>query len=201
MDGTNMTPADIAALTKNGDGSFSQAGMWWVLLIFLLAGGGGWGGNRGPAVIESNGVTQADLTAGLNNNAIQSQLQSLALQTANNDFNTVNAINGQTNALIQQNSANTINAIQGFNAVNQNLLGLQASLGSKLDNLGYQMENCCCSIKTQMLQDRNADLQNIVNQQYTQISNNQQTAQLLGITGRYVAWEPSGSSTATVVTG
>lgn len=192
-----MSAADIAALTKN-DGDFSQAGMWWVLLIFLIA-GGGWGGNRIPT--PTNGVSQADLTAGLNNNAIQSQLNALQLQTAQNDLNTVNAINSQTNSLIQQNNTNLVNAIQGFNTVNTNLMGQTAQLSSKLDNLGYQMEQCCCSIKTQMLQDRNADLQNIVNQQFTQISNNQQTAQLLGITGRYVAWEPSGSTaSSTVVT-
>lgn len=198
MDGTNMTPADIAALTNNGNGDFSQAGMWWVLLIFLLAGGGGWGGNRGPAP-SNDGVSQADLTAGLNNNAIQSQLNAIQLQTANNDLNMVNAINNQTTALLEQNNTNLINAIQGFNTVNTNLMAQTNQLSSKLDGLGAQMEQCCCSIKTQMLQDRNADLQNIVNSQQAQISNYNQSQYLLGQLGRFVAWSPSGTADATKV--
>ena len=45
----DMTPADIAALTKDGDG-FGNNG-WWIILLFLFLGwgNGGWGGNNAVA--------------------------------------------------------------------------------------------------------------------------------------------------------
>lgn len=197
MDSNVMSPADIAALTKNGNGDFSQAGMWWVLLIFLIAGGGNWGGHG--SVPQNNGVTQAELTNGLNNNAIQSQLNSIQLQNAQNDLNTVQAIGQQTDTLMQQNNTNLINAIQGFNTVNTNLMSQTNQLGSKLDGLGAQVEQCCCRVMTKMLEDRNADLQNIVNSQQAQISNYNQSQYLLGQMGRWVGWSTTGTADATKV--
>lgn len=48
--------------------------------------------------------------------------------------------------------------------------------------------------------NRNADLQNALNQQVTINSNLQQiVGQILGNAGRFVAWAPSGSADATKV--
>jgi hypothetical protein len=49
--------------------------------------------------------------------------------------------------LMNHNNTNLINAIQGFNNVSQQIMNQTNVLGSKLDQLGFQMENCC-SIKT-----------------------------------------------------
>lgn len=213
MDGSGLSSSDVLALAKDNDGNFNNNGFMWIVLFIVLAmNGGAWGGNRGPVIMQNPnppapapqpGVTQAELTAGLNNNAIQNQLQSLQLATANNDLETVKAIQNQTNDLLQRDYANNINLLQGYNEINQSVNNQTAQLGSKIDNLGYKMEQCCCSIKTQMLQDRNADLQNALNQQVTINSNLQQTqqivGQILGNAGRFVAWAPSGSADATKV--
>lgn len=71
-----------------------------------------------------------------------------------------------------------------------NQFGDPKQLSSKLDNLGFQMEQCCCSIKTKMLEQ-----QGIINAQNIQISNAAQTQQILGTTGRYVALAGSGAQT------
>lgn len=64
MDGNNLSLADVATL-NNGDSN----GLLWLLMIFVLLGWGGAG--RGPQ--PSNLVTQQDMTAGLNNQALQAQ--------------------------------------------------------------------------------------------------------------------------------
>lgn len=44
----DMTPADLAAVVKNDDGSFGGNG-WWIILLFLFLGWGGRGYNGGGA--------------------------------------------------------------------------------------------------------------------------------------------------------
>lgn len=203
MDGNSMTPADIAALTK--DGNFNENGFMWIVLFIVLAmNGGGWGGNRGPVVVPQQpapqpGVTQAELTAGLNNVQTQQQLQALQLATANNDLETVNAINDQTTSLLNRDYTNAINLLNGYNNIQQAINNQTYALSQQVEQLGYKMDQCCCSIQRQMLEDRNSDLQNLVNQLQGKVDNYQQTAQILGTQGRWVGWAPSGTADATKV--
>lgn len=213
MDNSTMSPADIAALQNNG---MNNQGSWiWFLLIFVLLGwGGGYGGGRGnggPAVIESpNYVTQAEFTSGLNNQATQAQLQQMMLANQQNAYNTAQLINNQTyqtgelinnqtNSMLQQNNTNLINAIQGFNNLSQQVSAQTNTLSSKLDQLGYQMEQCCCSVKTQMLNDRLEDRNRELSVAQNALSNAQQTQNILAATGRWVGWAGSGTQTAGVV--
>ena len=73
----------------------------------------------------------------------------------------------------------------------------------QISQLGYQMDQCCCSIKTQMLQDRLEDRNRELGVAQNAINNAQQTQNILGALGRFVAWTPSGSQAAssTVTTG
>ena len=131
-----MTPAEVALLDGGHDGMFSGGGaFFWIFALLILAGGNfGFGNNRGDY------VTSSELSSQLGAQAIQGQLQQIAVETANNNYETAQLINNQTNQMLQQNSTNLINAIQGFN-----------TLGQKIDQLGYHMDQCCCEIKTQML--------------------------------------------------
>ena len=88
--------------------------------------------------------------------------------------------------MLQQNNTNLINAIQGFN-----------TLGQKLDQLGYHMDQCCCEIKTQMLQNRLDDAQAALVAAQGNISNANQSQYILSQLGRFVAWTPSGTQAAT----
>ena len=154
--------------------------MWFLAILILLGGGNLFGGNNG------NYVTQAEMTAGLNNQATQYQLQQIGLSSANNNYETAQLINAQTNAMLQQNNTNLINAIQGFNAVSQ-----------QISDLGYRMDKCCCDIKTQMLQDKLESTQSDLFAARTDISNAAQSQYLLGQLGRFVAWTPSGTQAST----
>ena len=87
----DMTPADIAAVTRNndcyGDG-FGMGGGWlsW-LLIFALIGGNGFGfGNRNQA------ATTEDLASGFNFSALQSKTNDILAAVNNNNQVLSNAI-------------------------------------------------------------------------------------------------------------
>ncbi len=187
MDGTSMmSPADIAALT--GNNGMNGAGWIWFLLIFVLLGWNG-NGNRGYAP-QPGLVTSSEFQQGMNYQSLQTELSQLGIAVNDNNYRTLEAINGQTLALTQMNGQNQINMMNGFN-----------TLGSKMDALGYQMSSCCCEIKTMMLQNRldEAERKNVVLE--GQIANANQTQTILGNLGRFVAYAGSGSAAGASVTG
>jgi conjugal transfer/entry exclusion protein len=65
-------------------------------------------------------------------------------------------------------------------------------IGSKIDQLGFQMENCCCSIKTLIKDNQIADLQNQLNQANNVAVNAAQSQYLLGQMGK---WSPYPAAT------
>ena len=183
MDGNSMSPADIAAL--QGD-NMNNGGWIWFLLIFVLL---GWNGNRGPAP-QPNLVTSSEFQQGMNYQSLQSELSQLGIAVNDNNYRTLEAINGQTLAITQMNGQNQLNLMNGFNGIS-----------SKLDQLGYQLSSCCCEIKTMMLQNRldEAERKNVTLE--NQISNNAQTRDILNSLGRFVAYAGSGTAAGAVVTG
>ena len=86
-----------------------------------------------------------------------------------------------------QNNTNLINAIQGFNNIGQQIANQTNVIGSKLDNLGYQMESCCCSIKTLIKDNQIADLTNQLNNANNIAVNSAQSQYILGQMGHWVA--------------
>lgn len=193
-----LAPADAELLARNGnDGMWGNGGgaFFWVFALLLLSGGGfGNWSNHQPG----NYVTQADLTNQLNAQTTQNQLTQLGVQVANQNYETARLISDQTNQMLQQNNTNLINAIQGFNSVNQNMSTGFAALANQLSQLGYHMDQCCCEIKTQMLQNRLDDANAALVAAQNNISNYNQSQYLLGQLGRFVAWTPSGTQAAGV---
>ena len=174
-----ITTGDLALMHDNGVFGGENGLLWFIGILIILGmfnGGGAWGGN-------GNYVTQADLTAGLNNQASQAQLQQIALSSANNNYETARLIQNQSAEMMQQNNTNLINAIQGFN-----------TLSTQIQSLGAQMNECCCSIKTQMLQDRLSDRDRQLLEAQNALSNAAQTQTILGNLGRFVAWTASGTN-------
>ena len=150
--------ADIAAVKDSGMGG--GAWLFFLVILFLFAGGGGWGGQD----LSSQFAAQ---TSALNQ-------QSILLSSANNNYETARLIDNLGATIMQQNNTNLINAIQGFN-----------QLGSKMDALGYQLQSCCCDIKTQMLQNRLDDANAALVAAQGAISNASQTQYLLSQLGSY----------------
>ena len=163
----------------------NMTNLLWFFAFIFLAGGNGFGGlfgnNRVP--MGPPPATQAELTAGLNNQSIMAELNALGLATQNNNYETARLISDQNLLMQSQNNTNQINVIQGFNQI-----------ASKIDGLSAQIASCCCEIKTQMLQDRLADAQAKIVAQQATISNNEQTQYLLSQMGKWVANAPAASA-------
>lgn len=194
MDG--LSNSDVALLSDRNNGFFGGDGMafWIFALLFLNNGGFGVNGNGGV-------VTNADLNASQNAQTQQLQMQGLSDQLAQNKFDLAQVVNAQTAELVAQNNTNLINAIQGFNNLGLQITNQTNVLSAQLMGLDAKMSQCCCDIKTQMLQNRLEDAQAKIVAQQAELSNAQQTQTILNTLGRFVAWAGSGSQTTSVTNG
>ena len=155
--------ADLAAVKDSGIGGGGTL-LFFLVILFLFMGGGGWGGNAQAVDLSAQFAAQ---TSALNQ-------QQILLSSANNNYETARLIDALGANIMQQNNTNLINAIQGFN-----------QLGSKMDALGFQLNQCCCDIKTQMLQQRLEDANAALVAAQGAISNANQTQYLLSQLGSY----------------
>lgn len=158
--------------------------IWAFLIIALIFNGGGlfgggYGGNVGAF------TTMADVNGAINNQTTQNGIQSILLSSANNNYETAKLISDQNLMQMEANNTNLVNAIQGFNSIGLQIMNQTNVLGSKLDGLGAQMNECCCSIKTQMLQDKYESTRDKLVNAQNEAVNAQQSLYLLSQLGKY----------------
>lgn len=161
----NLSLSDIAAVTRDNDGFGGGMGGGWliILVLFFLFAGGGFGWNRN----NDQAATRADVTSGFNFAQVDDALRGLEQGLCQLGYT--------TNMNIQQGFHGVDNALcAGFNSVNQNIA-----------NLSYQMQQCCCDLKTTMLQDKYDQVQRELVQAQGIISNTAQSQYILGQLGRY----------------
>jgi hypothetical protein len=170
-------------------GESSGMGSEWIfafLIIAVIFGGfgGGFGGNNAAM---AGFATIADVNA--SNAAQTSQLnqQSILLSSANNNYEMSRQLADQNMFMTNQNNANATNILQGFNALQMQIANQTSTLGSKLDQLGFNMEQCCCSIKTLIKDNQIAELTNQLNNANNIAVNSAQSQYLLGQMGKWVA--------------
>ena len=183
---SNFSLSDLAAVMGGREGGFggmSGLGLLIVLLLFFMRGGWGFGNNGGPA--PDSYVTPSDLSAALAGQTSALNQQSILLSSQQNNYETARLIDQLGANLMAQNNTNTINVIQGFNALSGQITNQTNVLAGKLDALGFQMENCCCSIKTLIKDNQIADLTNQLNQANNVAVNNAQSLYLLSQLGKY----------------
>lgn len=161
-------------MAENGFMSSDWLGAFLIIAI-LFGGGFGGFGNHGP-IVAPNVATVQDVNQAVDNQATQTGLRDILLSSANNNYETARLIDNQTMYLANQNNTNMLTAINGFNAVNQTLAAL-----------GAQMNECCCSIKTMMLENRLQDTQIALQNAQNQAVNAEQSQYLLSQMGKWVA--------------
>ena len=152
------------------------------LIIAILFGGGNFFGGRGGAPMPNFATTQ-DVNDAVNNSSTQQGLRDIMLSSANNNYEVARLIDNQTMFLANQNNTNQLAAINGFNAIQQQIAALSA-----------QMNECCCSIKTMMLEDRLQDTQIALQDAQRKSELADQTAALLATMGKWVANAPAASA-------
>lgn len=161
----NLSLSDIAAVTRDNDrdGLFGGGGSWIILLVlFFLFMGGGW--NRGS---DGNAATKSDVTSGFNFAQVD------------------NALRGLERGICDLGYTTNTNMMQGFHGVDNALCAGFNSVNQNINNLSYQMQQCCCDLKTTMLQDKYDQVLRELNQAQGVIANTSQSQYILGQLGRY----------------
>ena len=139
-----------------------------------------------------NFATVQDVNEAVNNQAAQEGIRDVLLSSANNNYETARLIDNQTMFLSNQNNTNVLTAVQGFNAVNQNIASGFADVRQSIASLGAQMNECCCSIKTMLLENRLQDTQIALQNEQNKAVNAEQSLYLLSVMGK---WTPITATT------
>ena len=167
-----------------GDSTFSGGWIFAFLIIAVIFGWGG-AGVGGNNAAMAGFATINDVNNAINNQSVQQALNAGVLSSANNNYETAQLINNQTAAMMATQNSNLVNAIQGFNQVSNSMAAGFANVSSQIADLGYRMENCCCGIKTMMLENRLQDAQAALLQSQTVNAINGQSQYLLSQLGTY----------------
>ena len=80
-----------------------------------------------------------------------------------------------------------VNAVTGGRIPREYIGSIDSGIQDAISRLGYQLDSCCCSIKTQMLQDKYDRLYEQYRSVQTDASNAAQSQYLLGVMGKWVA--------------
>ena len=170
--------------------SFGGEWLFAFLVIAVLFGGGGFGFGGGNAAMAGLATT-AEVQNSVNAAVANQNAQSILLSSANNNFETARLIDAQTMAITNQNNTNLLTAINGYNSVAQSLATGFNSVNQNIADLGFKMENCCCSIKTMLLENRLQDTQLALQDAQNKAVNAEQSAYLLNVMGKWVANAPA----------
>jgi hypothetical protein len=184
-----LSIADVMALQSNNseDGFGGQNFLWFILLIFFFGiGGNGFGFGGGSNSTVANYVTQSELQRGFDQNNVVSKLDNLGQGICSLGYEN-SQLSNQTNInMLQGFNANNIATMQGFN-----------DIGSAINTLGYQMQQCCCATQQAIREEGNATrsliaentiqgLRDSLSQAQGIISNTTQSQYILGQLGRFV---------------
>ena len=180
---SNYSLADVATVMGRDGGFGGMGGLGWLIILFLffMNGGMGWGGNNAATAF----ATQADITSAIQNQTSTLNQQSILTSSMNNNYELARQLGDLQTNLLMQNNTNMVNQIQAYNALTGQITNQTNVLSSKLDNLGFQLENCCCSIKTLIKDNQIADLTRELNKAQNEASNGAQSLYLLSQLGKY----------------
>jgi len=174
-----------------GETTFGE-GSWIFGLIVLLGLFGGFGGGFGGNNAAMAGfATTAEVQNSINSAFAQQNAQNILLSSANNNYETARLISDHNMAMMNQSNSNLINAIQGYNSLGATVQNGFSSVNQSIANLGYKMDECCCSIKTMLLENRLQDTQLALQDAQNKAVNAEQSAYLLNVMGKWVANAPA----------
>ena len=152
-----ITPADIAAVTRNSGDGFGDGNGWWVLIIlFALFGWGGYGyGNgRGNGGQGASDFTDSAIQRGFDNQSVMNKLNGLENVLCSLGYDQLAQMNG-INTNIMQTGFGIQNAIQQDTIANmQQANAAQMTAMQNANALQAQLANCCCENRQAIAQVR-----------------------------------------------
>ena len=146
MDGSSLTPSDVALLNNDSMGGWN--GMIWLFAILALMGGGfgNWGNNNvANAIGFENLATSNEVQRGFDNQNLQAQTRDILAA--------VNAGTAQSVAATNQTFHDNLAAMQSlYNETARDISDLRVGQAAALAN-----QNECCSTTKQMIMQSNYD--------------------------------------------
>ena len=126
-----LSAADIMAMTKDdGQNNWMNNPFIYLVWLALLGGNGGLFGRNDRGDCATQGaLTRSDMYEGFNNQDVNNQLRGITYGLSDGFY-----------------AVNT-GMLNGFNGVQRDLCQGFNAVTSGINNLGYQMSNCCCSIE------------------------------------------------------
>lgn len=147
---SEMTPADFAAVTGNGNNNGFDGDGWWIILFLILAMNGGWGngfggGNGGGAGNLYPWMNQADLT----NDGFRDQMMNNNITSIRDGIGNLSTQLCGCCGDMQMALANGFAGVEmGANArqmANMNqLFGMQTAINGGFNSVSSQLAECCC---------------------------------------------------------
>lgn len=187
---SEMTPADIAAVTGNNGGMFgNNDSIFWLFILFMFFANNGWGnggyaGNSGVGSEVQRGFDQQSIMGGFN--GLTSQMNSMAMQQQNCCCDTRQAIGDVQYAVGNEGSATrqaisdvrysiATEACADRQAVNDGVRDIIASQNAGIQTILDKL----CQQEIDALKTQNANLQTQINLANLQASQTAQTARIL----------------------
>ena len=141
MSVSDLSPADIAALSGSKNDGFGGDGLYGIIVLFLLMGMmgngfGGWGGGN-PAINADlqRGFDQSAVTGAIN--GVQSSLNNIPTQLCGGFSGVTQAVNnGFATAEVADSARQMANMQQTWAS--------QQSLENRLDTIAQNQQSCCC---------------------------------------------------------
>ena len=126
-----LSAADIMAMTKDdGQNNWMNNPFIYLVWLALLGGNGGLFGRNDRGDCATQGaLTRSDMYEGFNNQDVNNQLRGITYGLSDGFY-----------------AVNT-GMLNGFNGVQRDLCQGFNAVTSGINNLGYQMSNCCCGIE------------------------------------------------------
>lgn len=162
-----MTPADMAAVMRNGNGD-GDFGSWWVILVILLMWNrNGWGGSEGSP------VTEAGLCTANSFNELKSQVGRMSDQQATQFMQTWNGMSSQgyeiqnlVNALSRQIAECCCTTQRAIDGVNYNIAEQACSIKEAIHREGELTRGLVQENKIEALQQKltQMEMQNMIGQ-------------------------------------
>lgn len=165
-EGTSLTAADVAAVTRNNDnGMFGNDSWAWIVILLLFGYGGrgfgGFGGFGGQGGCGVPCATQADVRAAVDQQTLISKLDQQTYGLADSTY----ALN------------NTIT--NGFHGVDNAICNLGYNVQSGFNSLSHQLSDCCCQTQRAIdnvnynMAKNTCDIQNTINSSTRDMLENQ----------------------------
>lgn len=121
-----LNASDVLAMTRSKDGFLEGNGIIILILFFLMFNGGLGGFGNASA---QGALTRAELHESLDSKSIQ------------------DSIRGVQQGLCDGFYANNSTLLTGFGNLQKDLCGGFAGINANINQLGYNMQNCCCEVK------------------------------------------------------